>query len=603
VGERVVSNGPHAEIVCVPHNLCAKVPDEVNDEEAAFTVVGAIALQGSRLAKPTLGESFAVIGLGLIGQIAVQVLNANGCRVLGIDIDKGRCELAQQFGAEIVDLSKGEDPVSTAMAFSHGKGIDGVIITAATKSDEPVHQAAQMCRKRGRIVLVGVTGLELSRDDFYRKELSFQVSCSYGPGRYDPEYEEKGHDYPIGFVRWTEKRNFEAVLNLMSTGKLDVRPLITHRFKFEEAIRAYDLISENTEPYLGIILNYSEKQSAERIEHSDKKTTIVLEKTPGSLPNAPSEPVIGLIGAGNYALSILLPALSRTKVKLAAVADINPVAAAHAARKFGFEQSTTDIEGIFNDTSINTVFITTRHNTHYELIIKALKSGKHVFVEKPLCINEQELNEIISVYSSIINRQSSIPILMVGFNRRFAPHDIKIKELLSPIKEPKGMIMTVNAGMIQADHWTQDPDIGGGRIIGEACHFIDLLRFLTGSEIVSSEIVRLDNRLGDTVTIQLSFKDGSIGTIHYFANGSKRFPKERLEMFTGQKILQLDNFKTLKGYGFKGFNMMKLWRQDKGHRNEMKAFIDSVRDGKPSPIQFEEIIEVTKITLELSSKT
>jgi len=621
-GDRVVSNGPHAEVVCVPRNLCAKIPDGVSDEDAAFTVVGAIGLQGIRLAQPTLGESFAVIGLGLIGQIAVQILVANGCRVLGIDIDSARCELAKQFGAETVAISKGEDPIESAMSFSHGNGIDGVIITAATKSNEPIHQAAQMCRKRGRIVLVGVTGLELSRADFYEKELSFQVSCSYGPGRYDPEYEEKGHDYPLGYVRWTEQRNFEAVLDLMATGKLDVKPLITHRFPFEEATKAYDLISENREPYLGIILKYkAESEGSERAREGEsirgtlsKKTISIKESPPAHLTTSLPHCSVGLIGAGNHSLSTLLPALSRTTAKLATVVDINPVAAAHASRKFGFEQSTTDIEEIFRDPDINTVFITTRHNTHAELVIKALKAGKHVFVEKPLCISSDELSEIVSVRDSEIEKTANevstspppslptSPILMLGYNRRFAPHIMKIKELLNPIKEPKSMIMTVNAGMIPSDHWTQDPVVGGGRIIGEVCHFIDLLRFLAGSEIGSSEIVRLENKTGDTVTIQLGFRDGSIGTIHYFANGSKRFPKERLEIFAGQKVLQLDNFKTLKGYGCKGFSRMKLWRQDKGHAAEMRAFVDAVRDGKPSPIPFEEIVEVMRITLELSER-
>ena len=619
-GDRVLSNGPHAEVVCVPRNLCARIPDEVSDEEAVFTVIGAVGLQGVRLAQPTLGEFFVVTGLGLIGLLTVQILRANGCKVLGIDIDSGKCSLAKQFGAEIVDLSKGEDQVDAAMAFSQGRGVDGVLITAATKSSEPVHQAAQMCRKRGRIVLVGVTGLELHRADFYEKELSFQVSCSYGPGRYDLEYEEKGHDYPIGFVRWTEQRNFEAILNLMATGKLDVRPLISHKFPFEEAEKAYQLIAENREPYLGIILKYgAEEQKSRRAEGEkgrregeeevkkvrsleDERTLQLrsVEAKQALHSSDQQQVVVGLIGAGNFTRRILLPALQKTGARFKTIASSGGITGTHLGKKFGFEQNTTDVEQIFADPEINTIFITTRHNTHARFVLQALEAGKHVFVEKPLCINEKQLHQIIETYSEIRNPKSEIPLLMVGFNRRFAPHVAKVKELLEAVKEPGSFIMTVNAGMIPANHWTQDPEVGGGRIIGEACHFIDLLRSLTGSEIVNSGIVRLQTGVGDTVSIQLAFADGSIGTIHYFANGNKRFPKERLEVFCGGKILQLDNFKVMRGYGWKGFKKMKLWRQDKGHAAEMKAFLEEIEKGGPAPIPFDEIMEVTRVMLELA---
>ena len=604
-GDRIVSNGPHAEVVCVQGNLCARIPESVSDEEAAFTVVGAIGLQGVRLAKPTLGEAFVVIGLGLIGQLTVQLLIAHGCSVLGIDIDSKKCDLARQFGADALDISKGQDPVEAAMTFSGSRGIDGVLITAATKSSEPVHQAAQMCRKRGRIVLVGVTGLELQRLDFYEKELSFQVSCSYGPGRYDPEYEEKGHDYPIGYVRWTEQRNFEAVLDLMATGKLDVKPLITHRFPFEEAEKAYELIANNKEPYLGIILNYD---VAERKAYSVQERTVSLASTPSAMRYAPSRPVIGLIGAGNFTGQVLLPAIKKTGARLKMIASSGGVSGTYLGKKFGFEESTTDADRIFADTDINTVFITTRHSTHASFVLEALKSGKNVFVEKPLCLNKEELSQIKDIYYSLITNNDSqitnngVPLLMVGFNRRFAPHILKMKELLASVKEPKSMIMTMNAGMIPPDHWTQDPDVGGGRIIGEACHFIDLLRFLAGCEIARSEIARLKGSgMDDTVTIQLTFADGSMGTIHYCANGNRRFPKERLEVFAGNRILQLNNFKFLRGYGWKGFKKMRLWRQDKGHREEIRLFVDAITEGKPSPIPFQEIIEDTKVTLELAA--
>jgi predicted dehydrogenase/threonine dehydrogenase-like Zn-dependent dehydrogenase len=606
VGDRVTSNGSHAEIVCVPQNLCAGVPDSVSDEEAAFTVLGAIGLQGVRLAQPTLGECFIVTGLGLIGLITVQLLKANGCRVLGIDVDSSKCRLAETFGAETVDLSKGQDPLAAAEEFSRSRGVDGVLITALTKSSEPIHQAAQMCRKRGRIVLVGVTGLELRRADFYEKELTFQVSCSYGPGRYDPDYEEKGNDYPVGYVRWTEQRNLNAVLDMMAAAKLDVKPLITHRFPFEQAGKAYDLIVQNKEPYVGIILEYGKRASELRVQSS--KFTEAAERTirlrPGYEQSVTSKkrPAVGMIGAGDFAGRVLVPAMRKTDIRLKKIASTGGVSGTHLGKKFGFEESTTDVETIFSDPEIDTVFITTRHNTHARFVIKALNAGKHVFVEKPLCLTHAELEEIQKTYSSLITDHSPL-ILMVGFNRRFGPHVIKIKELLGRVREPKSMIMTVNAGALTPDHWTQDSDIGGGRIVGEACHFIDLLTFLAGKGIQSSEITKMDSGVGDTVSIQLSFAGGSIGTIHYFANGSRRFPKERLEVFAGGKILQLENFKVLRGYSWKGFKKMRLWRQDKGHGAEIRAFLEAVQNGGPSPIPFEEVVEVSKTTIDLSLRS
>jgi predicted dehydrogenase len=557
------------------------------------------------LAQPTLGEFFVVTGLGLVGQMTVQLLIANGCRVLGIDLDSNKCRIAEQFGADTVDLSKSENPIENAMTFSRGNGVDGVLITAATKSSEPVHQAAQMCRKKGRIVLVGVTGLELSRDDFYKKELSFQVSCSYGPGRYDPQYEEQGHDYPIGYVRWTEKRNFEAVLDLMAIGKLNVKPLITHRFKFEDAEKAYELISENKEPYLGIILEYG--SADEKIQKNIKPQIMEVDKRTVQLKEAdkieslePQTPVIGVIGSGNFTGQVLLPAIAKNDVRLKSIASGGGVTGTHLGNKFGFEFSTTDTDSVFNDPDINTVFITTRHNSHTKYVIEGLKAGKHIFVEKPLCLNEEELDEIKKCYEL---SATSYQLLMVGYNRRFAPHIAKIMELLNTVSEPKSMVMTVNAGIIPGDHWTQDPEIGGGRIIGEACHYIDLIRFLAGSEIIKHESINMDSESGDTLTIQLQFKDGSIGTIHYFANGTKRFPKERLEVFCSGKVLQLDNFRTLKGYGWKGFKKMKLWQQDKGHSAEVAAFLNAIKNGDPSPIPFNEIDEVTRVTFEIAGQS
>lgn len=589
VGDRVVSNGHHTEAVFISPNLCARIPETVTDEAATFTVVGAIALQGIRLAQPTLGEYFVVTGLGLIGLLAVQILVANGCQVLGIDFDSSKCALARTFGAQTVDLSKGEDPVVASVRFSHGRGVDGVLITASTKSSEPVLQAADMCRKRGRIVLVGVTGLELSRTIFYEKELSFQVSCSYGPGRYDPVYEDKAQDYPFAYVRWTEQRNFEAILDLMAAGKIDVAPLITHRFPLFEAEKAYQMISGNTEPYIGIVLTYEPDQV-------DLSKTLTLGSEE---PVAAGSPVIGMIGAGGYAGGVLLPAMKKAGgVRFRSIASSSGVSGTHLGRKFGFASSTTDMETIFADPDINTVVITTRHNSHAALVDKGLQAGKHVFVEKPLCLTLEELAQIETLAA-----EHPRQLLMVGFNRRFSPLVMALREALAVLPEPKAMVMTVNAGAIPMDHWTQDLKVGGGRMIGEACHFIDLLRHVAGRPIVSYDVMGMTSPAKDSFSVNLSFDDGSIGTVHYLANGTKSFPKERLEVFCGGRILHLDNFRSLRGHGFgKGFKNIRLWRQDKGQMEQMKAFFRAISQGGMAPISREEIFEVSRITLELAGR-
>jgi predicted dehydrogenase/threonine dehydrogenase-like Zn-dependent dehydrogenase len=587
IGDRVVSNGPHAEVVSVPKNLSARIPDGVTDEAAAFTVVGAIALQGIRLAQPTLGETFVVTGLGLIGLIAVQLLRAHGCRVLGIDFDARKLALAQSFGAETVNLAMGEDPLAAAERLSRGRGVDGVIITASTKSNEPVHQGALMCRKRGRIVLIGVAGLELSRDDFYKKELSFQVSCSYGPGRYDPVYEQGGHDYPYPYVRWTAQRNFEAVLDMMADGRLNVAPLITHRFPFERALDAYKLL-ESDEFYLGILLEYSaDRPSAELL-----KRRVLLK--PGELSSTPAGAVIGFIGAGGYASKVLIPAFKKTGAHLASIASNGGLSAAHAGRKFGFEEATTDVDAILANPSIDTVAIATRHDSHATLVCRALRAGKHVFVEKPLALNSEQLDDIEATWRSL----SQPPLLMVGFNRRFAPQVLRIRQLLNSVKEPKSLIYTVNAGSIAHDHWTHDPETGGGRIAGEACHFIDLLRFVVGSP---ARDVQTTRQSSDTVSITITYEDGSIGTVHYFATGHKSFPKERLEVFAGGRILVLDNFRHLIGFGWPRFKRMRLWHQDKGAVEMAAAFVSAIRAGTSSPIPFDELLEVSRTTLKAAS--
>ena len=590
VGTRVVSNGNHAEVVRVPKNLVAAIPDNVDDESASFTVLGAIAMQGIRLIKPTLGETVVVTGLGLIGLLAVQILKANGCRVLGIDFDSAKCELAKQFGAEVVDLSKGEDALIAADAFSRGRGVDAVLVTASSKSNDIMHQAATMCRKRGRIVLVGVVGLELSRADFYEKELTFQVSCSYGPGRYDEEYEDKGKDYPIAFVRWTEQRNFEAILDLMASGAIDVKPLVSHRFSIDDAKAAYEKLGDRAS--LGIVLDYSSTEDADLTN-----ATVVLSEKADFAANKGN---VAFIGGGNYASRVLIPAFKQAGANLTSIVTSGGISAVHHGKKNGFAKASTDMEQALNGTT-DTVVIATQHNLHAPQAIAALEKGKHVFVEKPLALNHDEIDEI-----EVAQRQSNT-MVMVGYNRRFAPQVQKMKELLNKKAAPKTFIMTMNAGDIPADHWTQDPEVGGGRIIGEACHYIDLMRFLSGSKIKSFNAVKMGENnyvevTEDKAIITLTFEDGSVGTIQYFANGGKSFPKERIEVFCDDAVLQLDNFRKLTGYGWKGFSKMNLWSQDKGQSTCSKAFMDAVKQGGQSPIPQDEIFEVARVSVDIAEQ-
>lgn len=591
VGERVANNGPHAEMVCVPRNLCAKIPDGVGDEQAAFAFLASIGLQGIRLLAPTLGETVVVTGLGLIGLMAVQLLRANGCHVLGIDIDPKRLELARGFGAETVDLPAGADPVASALAYSDGRGVDGVLITASSKSNMIVRQAAGMCRKRGRIVLVGVVGLELNRSDFYKKELSFQVSCSYGPGRYDPAYEAGARDYPVGFVRWTEQRNLSAVLDLLAQGRLDVQPLIGRRVEQAEAQEAYRLLTERSEA-LGILLTYPSAapplQRVATIKPSVAKAAARMADTDGV--------VLGLIGAGTFVKRTLLPALKGCRIERRTIASAGGVSSMHAGEKFGFQQATSDPQTILADAEINLVIIATRHDLHAEMICAALEAGKHVMVEKPLCLNATELRRIGEAVEKCPGQQ-----LLVGFNRRFSPHALKMKSLLATRVQPICMSMLVNAGAVSPDSWVQDKAVGGGRIIGEGCHWIDLMSFLAGSPVVQVAATRMGPSPGvdvrdDKMSITLQMADGSIGTLHYFANGHTSYPKETLEVFCDDKVLSLENFRVLRGYGWSGFSKMKLRRQDKGHAEELSQLIDVVRRGGASLMPFEQIENVTRAT-------
>ncbi|MEH6714985.1 bi-domain-containing oxidoreductase [Parasphingorhabdus flavimaris] len=591
-GDRVVSNGPHAETVRVPQNLCAQIPDNVPDEHAAFTIVGSIGLQGVRLAQPTLGEAFVVMGAGLIGLMTIQILLANGCRVLAMDFDGSKLALAKSWGAEICNLSENADPVGAGMAFSAGRGVDAVLITASTKSNDPVHHAAQMCRTRGRIVLVGVTGLNLLRDDFYQKELSFQVSCSYGPGRYDSSYEESGQDYPLGFVRWTEQRNFEAILDLMSTGKINVSSMISKTLPFEEAPAAFQHLTNDTS-LLGVVMKYESTVEA-RAQRTIKIAT-------PSASKKIDKPRIAVIGAGNYSSRILVPALKKIGANVGPIITSGGLSGAITARRFDVEEAGTDIDRVLNDIEIPAAVVATQHNTHASITARLLEAGKSVFVEKPLAIDRDQLEMVRSAYEKQAAEGGSAR-LMVGYNRRYSPYTIKIKSLLDKVNGPKSFIMTMNAGAIPADVWIQNPDIGGGRIIGEACHLIDLMRFLCGHEIVHIMAQGMGENRSEAITedkaiILLQFADGSHGSIHYLANGAASFPKERIEVFANSGTLQIDNFKSLRGFDWPGFRKKSGLKQDKGQEVCIKTFYDAICNGTASPIPPEEIFEIAEATI------
>lgn len=582
VGDRVASNGAHAEYVSVSKNLVAKVPDNVTDEEAAFTVIGAIALQGLRLANPTFGETIVVIGLGLIGLITAELLKANGCNVIGFDFDEQKVKIAQGKGISAINLSSGTDPVKYALEYTNEIGVDGVIITASSKSDDIIHQAAQMSRKRGRIILVGVIGLNILRDDFFKKELTFQVSSSYGPGRYDENYEGKGQDYPIAFVRWTEKRNFEAVLHAIANKQLDVNPLITERVKLENYNEIYGDMRKSGS--IASILLYDNKSK------QDKFVQLYSKSFQGQ------KGVIGIIGAGNYTSSTLLPRLSKTKAHLKYIADLDGLMAKSLAKRFKIANAISDHQILFQDKNVDTVMVITRHNMHAKLVIDALKAGKNVFVEKPLALNLEQLNEIIQVYISPTHPLTHSPSLTVGFNRRFAPLAQKMRSLLGNSDAPMNIIATMNAGYIPPEVWVHDIEVGGGRIIGEACHFIDLCTYFSGSSVKSvcmNALGKQPNENTDNASILLKYENGTNAVINYFANGSKSYSKERLEVFSQERVLIMDNWRKLKGYGFKNFSS-KSSSQDKGHTNQFNLLVERIQQGGEPLIPFDEIINTTK---------
>ena len=581
VGQRVVSNGAHAEMVRVPWTLAAAIPDNVGDEEAAFTVAGSICLEGVRLLNPTLGETIVVVGLGLLGQLSAQILQANGCRVLAFDVVDEKVQFAQNFGVEAALSKTTAENVEFVLGKTNGIGADGVLITASTASEELLSQCALMTRKRGRIVLIGVIPITVPRNLFYEKELSFQVSSAYGPGRYDVHY-ESGQDYPLPYVRWTAKRNMEAFLFLLQQKKIAVDKLITHRFPFEKAVQAYETIEK--ENPIGIILQYRPEV--------EKKSVIRISRESANI-QGDSELRIGFIGVGNFAKSVLLPKLKKLNAPVLMVASSDGLSASVAAKKFGIPQAASDRELILQSKEINTVFIGTRHNSHASMVVQALKNGKHVFVEKPLAVTPEQLKD---VYRAV--QEHPDLHLMVGFNRRFSPFSRKLKTQLENRADPLSLIITVNAGHIPMDHWVHDPVMGGGRIIGEGCHFVDLARYLVGAPIREVGAVSTQGHSEtdeDKTMILLTFEDGSQAAIHYLSNGNPRFPKERVEVFSSQRIFQIDNFLRLTSYGSPLKD--RSLKQEKGHLEEIQAFLQSIREGQESPIPVEELFEVSVATI------
>lgn len=585
VGDRVVSNGAHSEIVVVGKNLVAKIPDEVSFDEASLTVLASVALQGVRLAQPTLGETFVVIGLGLLGQITLDLLKANGCEAIGVDIDQGKVDLAKSNGYKALNPLQGEDPINYVNKLTDEIGVDGVIITAAAKSNGPIEQAAEMVRRKGRIIAVGAIGMDIPRPPFYAKEIEFFVSNSFGPGKHDPFYEIDGNDYPIGYVRWTENRNFQAILSLLASGSLDFKYLLTHHYKFDEAPKAYDEIMNNREA-LGVVLEYN----SEKVKIEKK-----VEFGKGQIVNS-SDVGVGIIGSGNFTKLIVLPNLAKSSAKLVAVSSAKGLSSSLAGKKFEAEYSTTDYKELMHDTSINTIFITTRHNNHADLVIESLENGKHVFVEKPLAVDVEQLARVTASYEKLL-KANKAPQLMVGFNRRFSPHAEFMYKNVSGRSSALAMSMTVNAGALPKDLWVHEPS-QGGRIIGEGCHWIDLMSFMANSKVKSVHSIAIGQETeqaikNDNAILNLKFEDGSIGTLQYISTGNKSFSKERLTLFSEGKVLELDNFKKVNGFGVPNFKKMG---QDKGHQAEMVGFVENIKNAKSPMISFDSLVNTTLAT-------
>ena len=583
IGDRVASNGPHSEVVSVPKNLVVKIPDSVSDEAATFTVIGSIGLQGIRLLKPQLGETVVVIGLGLIGLITCQLLKANGCNVIGIDLDQSKCNLAKKWGINTLN-PKTNIPVKSVLDITQGLGADGVLITASTKSNDVISQAAQMSRKRGRIILVGVVGLNINRADFYEKELSFQVSCSYGPGRYDDQYEQKGIDYPLSFVRWTEKRNFKAILDAIKNGSLNVKDLITEKVPLVDYDKIYHNMDSNK--FIASILVYPGLNKDEI-----KTKTILLNNSTFSGQKG----VVGIIGAGNFTNMTVLPSLKESGAQLKMIASSGGASSTQLAKKHGISQSTTDYKEILNDEDVDTVIITTRHGSHAKLVVESLNAGKNTFVEKPLALNPDELDQIIEAYNNPQQKTNS-QTLTVGFNRRFSPHLIKVKQSMGDGAGAVNIIANMNAGFIPKDHWVHDLESGGGRIIGEACHLMDVCVYLSESLITSvcmNGMGKSTNLATDNASIILNFQNGSNAVINYFSNGSKKYSKERVEVYSQERTWIIDNYRKTEAFGLKGFKTLKT-KMDKGHKTQFYELIQRIQNGGEPLIPIDEIINVTK---------
>ena len=583
-----VGYASHAEVLSVPKNLCVRLPDEVSFEAGAFGTLGAIALQGVRLAEPTLGESVVVLGLGLLGQITVQLLKANGCRVFGIDLDRKKVELALELGADAAAISDG-DVKRAVFDWSRGRGADAVLITAATPSNQPVELAGEISRLKGRVVAVGMVGMDVPRNLYFKRELSLTVSMSYGPGRYDPEYEDRGHDYPFAYVRWTENRNIEAFLDLIATGRVNVERLITHRFPVEEGERAYQLIGgEVQEPYLGVILRYDTERELERRIEIKRSAKVTSEKAVR----------VGLIGAGGYAQGMLLPHYKTAGVEFRAVTTASGLTAKDVAEKYGFNYCASSADEILDDGEVNLVIIATPHNLHAELARRALLKGKHVFVEKPLALNDEELEGVLNAAANS-DRQ-----LIVGFNRRFSPLARQAKDFFAGRHAPLSISYRVNAGRIPKSHWVQDAREGGGRIIGEVCHFVDLMQFLTSALTTSVYAESIESRNDevideDNVFITLKFSDGSNGSIAYLAEGDKALSKERVEIFCEGKSFVLDDFRSAAMYRNGREENMRLRQQDKGQMDETRAVCAVVLEGKDAPIALEDLAATTRATFRI----
>lgn len=591
-GDRVACAGAgfasHAEILSVPRNLCVRIPDGVEFNEAAFGTLGAISLQGVRLAEPTLGEAVVVIGLGLIGQLTVQLLRASGCRVFGVDPDLHRVELAKEHGAD--HGGPPDDAIRDRIAaWSRGRGADAVLITAATSSNEPLELAGDVSRLKGRIIAVGLVGLSVPRNVFYYKELSLKISMSYGPGRYDPEYEERGHDYPFSYVRWTEGRNIEAFLDAIAAKDVALEPLITHKFAIDEAESAYRLITgESSEPYLGVLLRYdTERKLEQRIQITDKPASLKKDRV-----------CIGLIGAGSYAKRMLLPNLKSAGAEFQAIATASGISAKEIGAKYGFSYCVSDAEAVIEDPDVNLIVIATRHDTHADLARRALLKGRHVFVEKPLALNDEELQSVLEVANN------SGGELMVGYNRRFSPLARAAKDFVKDRQAPLSMVYRVNAGRIPRTHWIQDPREGGGRIIGEVCHFIDLMQFLTGSlpvRVYAESIATQHEDVveEDSVLITLRFADGSNGSIAYLAEGDKSFPKERVEIFNSEKTFVLDDFRGATVYSRGKEHRIRSGGQDKGQADEVRLVCEWVKAVGPAPITLDQLVATSRATFRI----